>query len=178
MGCRTRVFENRFGPKTSIARGNLSFTTINIVRIAIECMGIENAEDRIQAFFHKLDSVLDIAAKQLCERFDFQKTALKKQFPLLMGALWMGSENLKDNDTIESVINQGTLGIGFIGLAECLIALVGKHHGESEEAQELGLRIVTYMRDKANEYSERFKHNFSVLATPAEGLSGPSYLCT
>ena len=172
MGCRTRVFENRFGPKTSIARGNLSFTTINIVRIAIECMGIENAEDRIQAFFHKLDSVLDIAAKQLCERFDFQKTALKKQFPLLMGALWMGSENLKDNDTIESVINQGTLGIGFIGLAECLIALVGKHHGESEEAQELGLRIVTYMRDKANEYSERFKHNFSVLATPAEGLSG------
>lgn len=89
-----------------------------------------------------------------------------------MGALWNGSENLEENDTIESVINQGTLGIGFIGLAEALIALIGKHHGESDEAQELGLRIVTYMRDKANEYSEKFKHNFSVIATPAEGLSG------
>ena len=116
--------------------------------------------------------MLDITAKQLCERYNFQKTALKKQFPLLMGALWLGSENLKDDDTIESVINQGTLGIGFIGLAETLIALIGKHHGESEEAQQLGLRIITYMRDKVNEYSEKFQHNFSVLATPAEGLAG------
>jgi len=172
MGCRTRVFENRFGPKTSVGRGNLSFTTLNLVRLGIECMDIENQEDRIQAFFEKLDGVLGIAAKQLNERYNFQKTALKKQFPLLMGALWIGSENLKEDDTIEAVINQGTLGIGFIGLAECLIALVGKHHGESAEAQELGLRIITYMRDKANEYSEKFKHNFSVLATPAEGLSG------
>ncbi|MGM9747585.1 MAG: anaerobic ribonucleoside triphosphate reductase [Candidatus Cryptobacteroides sp.] len=172
MGCRTRVFENRFGPKTSIGRGNLSFTTINIVRLAIECMDIEDKNDRIATFFHKLDWALDITAKQLCERFNFQKTALKKQFPLLMGALWIGSENLGENDSIESVINQGTLGIGFIGLAEALIALTGKHHGESPEAQELGLRIVTYMRDKANEYSEKFQHNFSVLATPAEGLSG------
>ena len=172
MGCRTRVFENRFGPKTSIARGNLSFTTINIVRLAIECMGIEDKQERIGKFFEKLDWAMNISAKQLCERFNFQKTALKKQFPLLMGALWLGCENLKENDSIEAVINQGTLGIGFIGLAEALIALVGKHHGESEEAQELGLRIVTYMRDKANEFSERFQHNFSVLATPAEGLSG------
>ncbi|MCQ2115354.1 MAG: anaerobic ribonucleoside triphosphate reductase [Bacteroidales bacterium] len=172
MGCRTRVFENRFGPKTSVGRGNLSFTTLNLVRLAIECRDIESQEDRIQAYFHKLDSVLDIAAKQLCERFEFQKTAMKKQFPLLMSSLWIGSENLKDDDTIESVINQGTLGIGFIGLAEALVALTGKHHGESEESQELGLRIVTYMRDKANEYSEKFKHNFSILATPAEGLSG------
>ena len=172
MGCRTRVFENRFGPKTSIARGNLSFTTINIVRIAIECMSIEDKNERIAKFFHKLDWALDITAKQLCERFNFQKTALKKQFPLLMGALWIGCEKLQENDSIEPVINQGTLGIGFIGLAEALIALIGKHHGESEEAQELGLRIVTYMRDKANEYSEKFQHNFSVLATPAEGLSG------
>ena len=172
MGCRTRVFENRFGPKTSIARGNLSFTTINIVRIAIECMSIEDKNERIAKFFHKLDWALDITAKQLCERFNFQKTALKKQFPLLMGALWLGCEKLQVNDSIEPVINQGTLGIGFIGLAEALIALIGKHHGESEEAQELGLRIVTYMRDKANEYSEKFQHNFSVLATPAEGLSG------
>lgn len=172
MGCRTRVFENRFGPKTSIARGNLSFTTINIVRLAIECMDIKDRQERIGTFFKKLDTVLDLTAKQLCERFDFQKTALKKQFPLLMGALWLDCEKLNDTDSIESVINHGTLGIGFIGLAETLIALTGKHHGESAEAQELGLRIVTYMRDKANEYSEKFQHNFSVLATPAEGLSG------
>ena len=172
MGCRTRVFENRFGPKTSIGRGNLSFTTINIVKLAIECMGIENQEDRIHEFFQKLDWALEIAAKQLNERFNFQKTALKKQFPLLMGALWLDSEKLDDNDTIEAVINHGTLGIGFIGLAETLIALVGKHHGESPEAQELGLRIVTFMRSKVNKFSETYRHNFSVLATPAEGLAG------
>ena len=172
MGCRTRVFENRFGPKTSIGRGNLSFTTINIVKLAIECMGIENQEDRIHEFFQKLDWALEIAAKQLNERFNFQKTALKKQFPLLMGALWLDSEKLADNDTIEAVINHGTLGIGFIGLAETLIALVGKHHGESSEAQELGLRIVTFMRSKVNKFSETYRHNFSVLATPAEGLAG------
>ena len=172
MGCRTRVFENRFGEKTSIARGNLSFSTINIVRLAIECMSIENQTQRIENFFAKLDELLEITAKQLCDRYEFQKTALAKQFPLLMSALWSGCENLKPNDTVGRVINQGTLGIGFIGLAECLIALVGKHHGESEEAQALGLRIVTYMRDRANEFSERYQHNFSVLATPAEGLSG------
>ena len=172
MGCRTRVFENRFGEKTSIARGNLSFSTINIVRLAIECMEIEDKQLRIDRFFAKLDELLEITAKQLCDRFEFQKTALAKQFPLLMSALWSGSENLKPEDTIERVINQGTLGIGFIGLAECLIALVGKHHGESEEAQELGLKIVRYMRDGVVEFSERYQHNFSVLATPAEGLSG------
>ncbi len=172
MGCRTRVFENRFGEKTSIARGNLSFSTINIVRLAIECMDIEDKQSRIDRFFAKLDEILEITAKQLCDRYEFQKTALAKQFPLLMSALWSGSENLKPEDTIERVINQGTLGIGFIGLAECLIALVGKHHGESEEAQELGLQIVRYMRDRVVEFSERYQHNFSVLATPAEGLSG------
>ena len=172
MGCRTRVFENRFGPKTSIGRGNLSFTTINIVKLAIECMGIEDKEARIGKFFEKLDWALEISARQLDERFQFQKTALKKQFPLLMNGLWLGSGKLDDNDTIESVINQGTLGIGFIGLAECLIALTGKHHGESPESQELGLRIVGYMKDKINGFSERYQHNYSVLATPAEGLSG------
>ena len=172
MGCRTRVFENRFGPKTSIGRGNLSFTTINIVKLAIECMNIPDQEDRIHEFFHRLDWALDIAAKQLNERFNFQKTALKKQFPLLMGALWLDSEKLGENDTIEAVINHGTLGIGFIGLAETLIALCGKHHGESTEAQQLGLRIVTFMKDKVGEFCEKYRHNFSVLATPAEGLSG------
>ena len=172
MGCRTRVFENRFGEKTSIARGNLSFSTINIVRLAIECMNIEDKNYRIERFLSKLDELLEITAKQLCDRYDFQKTALRKQFPLLMSSLWMGCEKLGPNDMVGSVINQGTLGIGFLGLAECLIALTGKHHGESEEAQALGLRIVTYMRDRANEFSERYHHNFSVLATPAEGLSG------
>lgn len=172
MGCRTRVFENRYGDKTSIGRGNLSFSTVNIVRIAIEQMSIQNKEERIARFFEKLDEVLDITARQLDERFNFQKTALTKQFPLVMSALWNGSENLGPNDTIESVINQGTLGIGFIGLAECLIALVGKHHGESDEAQQLGLRIVKHMRSRVNEYCEKYAHNYSVLATPAEGLSG------
>ena len=172
MGCRTRVFENRFGDKTSVGRGNLSFTTINIVRLAIECMSIENKEERINAFFAKLDHMLELAAKQLDERFQFQKTAYAKQFPLLMTKLWNGCEQLDPCDTIESVINQGTLGIGFIGLAECLKALVGHHHGESAEAQELGVRIVTYMRDRANDFSEKYQHNYSILATPAEGLSG------
>lgn len=172
MGCRTRVFENRFGPKTSVGRGNLSFSTINIVRLAIECMGIESETERLNAFFAKLDNLLDITARQLDERYQFQKTALAKQFPLLMRYLWIGAEKLSPEETIESVINQGTLGIGFIGLAECLKALVGEHHGESRKAQELGLRIVTYMRDRAGEFSEKYHHNYSILATPAEGLSG------
>ena len=172
MGCRTRVFENRFGEKTSIGRGNISFSTINIVRLALECREIENKESRINAFMAKLDELMILTARQLHERFNFQKTARAKQFPLLMSTLWNGSENLKPNDTIESVINQGTLGIGFIGLAECLIALIGKHHGESDEAQELGLKIIGYMRDRVNEFSEEYHHNYSILATPAEGLSG------
>ncbi len=172
MGCRTRVFEDRWGEKTSVARGNLSFTTINIVKLAIECMKVENKQERINIFFAKLDNILDITAKQLDERFQFQKTAMAKQFPLLMQYLWTGANKLKPEESIESVINHGTLGIGFIGLAECLVALIGKHHGESEEAQELGLKIVTYMRDRANGYSEKYHHNYSILATPAEGLSG------
>ena len=172
MGCRTRVYGNKFGPKTSIGRGNLSFTTINIVRIAIETMNIKDKEDRIAAFFKKLDWALEISAKQLNERFEFQKTALKKQFPLLMNGLWLGSDKLEDCDTIESVINQGTLAIGFIGLAETLIALVGKHHGESDEAQELGLRIIKHMSEKVEGFSETYQHNFSFFATPAEGLAG------
>jgi len=178
MGCRTRVFENRFGPKTSIGRGNLSFTTINIVKLAIESMlevkgeEQEAKEQRVSRFFAKLDNMLEVAARQLDERFQFQKTAFVKQFPLLMKSLWIGADKLGSNDRVESVINQGTLGIGFIGLAECLVALIGKHHGESEEAQELGLRIVTYMRDRINDFCERYHHNYSVLATPAEGLAG------
>lgn len=172
MGCRTRVFENRFGPKTSIGRGNLSFTTINIVRIAIECMNFVDQDERVAKFFSRLDEIMDITAQQLNERMEFQSQALAKQFPLLMSALWIGSENLKPTDTIASVINQGTLGIGFIGLAECLVALTGKHHGESEASQKLGVEIITHMRNRANEYCEKYKHNYSILATPAEGLAG------
>ena len=173
MGCRTRVYGNKFGPKTSIGRGNLSFTTINIVKLAIEAMNEQTDKDkRLQVFFQKLDWALDIAARQLNERFEFQKTALKKQFPLLMAGLWLGSEKLEENDPIEPVLNQGTLSIGFIGLAECLIALIGKHHGESEEAQELGLRLISHMAEKINGFAETFQHNFTFLATPAEGLSG------
>ena len=147
MGCRTRVFEDRFGEKTSIGRGNLSFSTINIVKLAIECMSIEKQEERINAFFAKLDNLLEVTAQQLDERFQFQKTALAKQFQLLMSRLWVDAENLKPNDTIESVINHGTL-------------------------QELGLKIVTYMRDRVLEFSQRYQHNYSILATPAEGLAG------
>ena len=174
MGCRTRVFENRFGEKTSIGRGNLSFSTINIVRLAIECRQVKDEADRIALFFSKLDQMLELTARQLHERLEFQKTAFAKQFPLLMSSLWIGCEKLKSNDTIASVINQGTLGIGFIGLAECLVALTGKHHGESETSQQLGLKIVTYMRDRANQCSEQCQHNYRTLAPPAEGLSGRS----
>ena len=172
MGCRTRVFENRFGKKTSIGRGNLSFSTINLVRIALECRNIENEKERIDCFYSKLNQILDLTALQLHRRFEFQKTAAPKQFPLLMSVLWEGCEQVKDENTIEKVINQGTLGIGFIGLAEALVALVGKHHGEDEQAQKLGLEIITYMRDRVSEFSEKYQHNYSVLATPAEGLAG------
>ena len=172
MGCRTRVFENRFGPRTSIGRGNLSFSTINIVKLALECMGEKDQQKRVDMFMAKLDNMLEITAKQLDDRFQFQKTAFAKQFPLLMQNLWIGADKLKPMDTIESVINQGTLGIGFIGLAECLVALTGKHHGESEESQALGLKIVSYMCERINDFCERYHHNYSVLATPAEGLSG------
>ena len=172
MGCRTRVFENRYGEKTSVGRGNLSFTTVNLVRLAIECMPVQDREERLALFFRKLDNVLEIAARQLNDRFNFQKTALAKQFPLLMSKLWNGGEKLGPEDTIEPVINQGTLGIGFIGLAECLIALTGKHHGESDDSQALGLRIVSHMRSRVNDFCEQYGHNYSVLATPAEGLSG------
>ncbi|GHT20297.1 anaerobic ribonucleoside triphosphate reductase [Bacteroidia bacterium] len=172
MGCRTRVFENRFGKKTSIGRGNLSFSTLNLVRIAIECRQIIDEPERITAFFRKLDNILDLVALQLHKRYEFQKTALAKQFPLLMSVLWEGCGSLKPDDTIESVINQGTLGIGFIGLAEALVALKGKHHGEDELSQALGLQIVNHIRNRITEFCDTYQHNYSVLATPAEGLAG------
>lgn len=172
MGCRTRVYGNLFGPKTSVGRGNLSFTTVNIVKLAIECMNIKDKEERIATFFKKFDEALDVAAKQLNERFNFQATGVAKQFPMLMNGMWLGSENLKPDDPVGPVLNQGTLSMGFIGLAECLIALIGKHHGESEEAQQLGLSIVAHMRERVDGYSQQYQHNYTLLATPAEGLAG------
>lgn len=164
--CRTRVYENLNGPKTSIGRGNLSFTTINLVKIALE------SKNDIDEFFSLLRYYVWLCVQQLKERYDFQKTALKKQFPLLMSGMWNGSEELNYNDTVEKVISQGTLGVGFIGLAEALIVLTGKHHGESEEAQKLGLDIVGFINDNIKAAKAETHLNYAVLATPAEGLSG------
>ena len=185
MGCRTRVFENRFGPKTSIGRGNLSFSTLNLPGLAVETMrecgapvgsGVVNGDgafsEEISLFFRKLGKLLDVTALQLHQRFEFQAGAMAKQFPMLMSGMWIGSEGLRPTDYVRPVLNQGTLGIGFIGLAECLIALVGKHHAESEEAQALGLRIIEFFNDHVEQYCKKYQHNYSVLATPAEGLSG------
>lgn len=165
MGCRTRVYENLNGPKTSIGRGNLSFTTINLVKIALECKDPNK-------YLENLTKYVKLAIKQLKERYDFQKTALKKQFPLLMSGMWNGSEKLNIDDTVESIISQGTLGVGFIGLAEALIVLTGKHHGESESSQALGLRIIAFIKHLVDIAKQESGLNYAVLATPAEGLAG------
>ena len=193
MGCRTRVFENRHGEKTSVGRGNLSFTTINLPKIAIESalkaqdkigkkfdLGIGSSEHMPdlyrkavkRIFMNELEKYTSIAAQQLYERYQFQSTAIAKQFPLLMEGMWLESEKLKPNDSVAEVLKHGTLSIGFIGLAECLIALIGKHHGEDEEAQKLGLEIINEMWDLTKEFSEKYNLNYSIIATPAEGLSG------
>ena len=193
MGCRTRVFENRHGEKTSVGRGNLSFTTINLPGLAIESaleaqektglkfdLGRGSDEKMTEKykktvkkiFMDKLEEYANITAKQLYERYRFQCTAIAKQFPLLMAGMWEGSERLGPTDSVEPVLKQGTLGIGFIGLAECLTALIGKHHAETEEAQKFGLEIVGRLKELAGEYSDKYDLNYSVLATPAEGLSG------
>lgn len=172
MGCRTRVFEDRFGDSQSVGRGNLSFSTVNLPGLALSVMDIADENDRLKAFFEKLTYAIDITGKQLYERYEFQCTALTKQFPLLMSGMWVGSENLKPDDEVREVLKHGTLGVGFIGLAECLIALCGHHHGESAEAHKLGLKIITFMRDKTKELSDKYDLNYSVFSTPAEGLSG------
>lgn len=172
MGCRTRVFEDRHGEKTSVGRGNLSFSTINLPGIALSVSSIQNKEERIEAFFEELADALEVTSHQLMDRYEFQCTAKAKQFPLLMQGLWIGSENLKPDDEVRPVLKHGTLGIGFIGLAECLVSLIGSHHGESEDAQKLGLEIIDFMYNRSKEYSAQYDMNFSVLATPAEGLSG------
>lgn len=177
MGCRTRVFSSIFPESDGIVtgRGNLSFTTINLVRLGIK-HGIALAERKKAdwtAFYKELDELMDLCAEQLLERFEFQANQHVRNFPFLMGqGNWFGSEKLSPNDKLRDVIKHGTLSIGFIGLAETLVAMTGKHHGESEESRELGLDIITHMRNRADDYSKKYKLNFSLLATPAEGLSG------
>lgn len=177
MGCRTRVFSSVFPESDGIVtgRGNLSFTTVNLVRIGIK-HGIalkERKEADWDAFYTELDEKMDLVRDELLERFEFQANQHVRNFPFLMGqGNWFGSEKLGWNDKLRDVIKHGTLSIGFIGLAETLVAMVGKHHGEDEDARELGLDIVTHMREKCDEYCKKHKLNFSLLATPAEGIAG------
>ena len=193
MGCRTRVFANRHGEKTSVARGNLSFTTVNLVRLAIEAAKETQANLNIEfelghgsekfmtekykkevkkLFLKKLEKYTEVAARQLYDRYKFQCTAVAKQFPLLMSGLWQDSEKLKPTDKVEEVLKHGTLSIGFIGLAECLTVLTGRHHAESEESQKFGIEIISQMRRDCDSYADRYDLNYTLLATPAEGLSG------
>lgn len=166
MGCRTRVFEDRHGEKTPVGRGNLSFTTVNLVRLALE-----SGKD-LGRFYELLEKYVDVAVRQLYVRFDFQSTGVKRKFPMLMSGLWTGSERLDNDMSIYEVIKHGTLSVGFIGLAECLTYLTGHHHGESTEAQVLGLEIVLRMSNRCKLWADAYDLNISLLATPAEGLSG------
>jgi ribonucleoside-triphosphate reductase len=173
MGCRTRVIGNVCGPEIVTGRGNLSFTSINLPSLGIKHGVVSNPKADIDGFFKELDEKLDLVIGQLLQRFDLQGKKRVKNFPFLMGqGVWLGSEKLGFNDTLQDVIRQGTLTVGFIGLAECLKALIGEHHGESEDAQKLGLEIIGHMRKRMDEASQKYQLNFSVIATPAEGLSG------
>ena len=169
MGCRTRVIANVHDPEreTTYGRGNLSFTSINLPRIAIRSHG------DIDWFFEDLDRKIDMVIDQLLARFRFQCQKTVRNYPFLMGqGIWMDSDNLDPDDSVAEVLKHGTLTCGFIGLAECLKALTGKHHGECDEAQNLGLDIIRHMRERMDEASQKYKLNFSLIATPAEGLSG------
>ncbi|MCR5174810.1 MAG: anaerobic ribonucleoside triphosphate reductase [Oscillospiraceae bacterium] len=169
MGCRTRVIGNVYDPTREICngRGNLSFTSINLPRLAIKAKG------DLDRFFEDLDHMLDLCVDQLLERFEIQCRKHVYNYPFLMGqGVWIDSEKLDWNDEVREVLKHGTLSVGFIGLAETLKCLIGEHHGESERAQQLGLEIISHMRRRMDEESERRGLNFSLLATPAEGLSG------
>ncbi|MBR3269882.1 anaerobic ribonucleoside triphosphate reductase [Candidatus Saccharibacteria bacterium] len=177
MGCRTRVFASVFPESDGIVtgRGNCSFTTINLVRIGIKhgiCLK-ERKEADWDGFYKELDEKMDLVKDELLERFEFQANQHVRNFPFLMGqGNWFGSEKLGWNDTLRDVIKHGTLSIGFIGLAETLVAMIGKHHGEDEDARELGLDIITHMRERCDDYCKKYHLNFSLLATPAEGIAG------
>ena len=169
MGCRTRVIGNAYDPTREIVtgRGNLSFTSINLPRLAIKANG------DIDKFFTLLNNMMDLTIEQLTDRFAIQCQKKVRNYPFLMGqGVWLDSEGLGPDDSVAEVLKHGTLSVGFIGLAETLKALIGKHHGESAEAQELGLKIIQTMRDRTDLESKKTGLNFSVLATPAEGLSG------
>ena len=173
MGCRTRVMSNVCGKNEVSGRGNLSFTTINLPRLGIEHGIIKNDKTDIDGFFKDLDNKIALVIDELLERMEIQGNRKVKNFPFLMGqGIWRDSDKLNYDDKLDEVIKQGTLTLGFIGLAECLIGLIGKHHGESEEAQELGLKIISHMRKRMDEATDKYKLNFSLIATPAEGLSG------
>ncbi|MCL1849445.1 MAG: anaerobic ribonucleoside-triphosphate reductase [Clostridiales bacterium] len=167
MGCRTRVISDVHGMNVTNGRGNLSFTTINLPRLAIR------SERNLAVFWKNLDEAADLVIKQLLNRYEVQKNLKMKDFPFLMGQhLYVDSEDLQPNDPVEKAIRHGTLSMGFIGLAECLKALVDQHHGESDGAQALGLSIISHLRVRCDEASKQYGLNFSLLATPAEGLSG------
>ena len=175
MGCRTRVMGNVVDPDKQItpSRGNLSFTSINLPRLGIKHGIVKNEETDLNGFYEELDEKMDLVKDQLLERFEIQCNKRVYNFPFLLGqGVWIDSERLKPTDRLRRVLKHGTLSIGFIGLAECLKALIGKHHGEDEDAYKLGLEIITHMRNKCDEYSGRYHLNFTLLATPAEGLSG------
>ena len=176
MGCRTRVLGNYVDPNKAVTagRGNLSFTSINLPRLGIK-HGIVNGEKvaDMKGFYEELEEKLELVRDQLLERFEIQCNKRIYNFPFLLGqGVWLDSEKLKPGDKLRKIYKHGTLSVGFIGLAECLKALTGKHHGESEESQKLGLEIIGFMRKKMDEYSEKYNLNFTLLATPAEGLSG------
>ncbi len=169
MGCRTRVIGNVYDPSREICngRGNLSFTSINLPRLAIKSKG------DLQMFFEELDHKLDLTVAQLLERFEIQCRKHVYNYPFLMGqGVWIDSEKLNWNDEVREVLKHGTLTVGFIGLAETLTALIGEHHGQSEKAQNLGLEIISHMRARMDQESQKRGLNFSLIATPAEGLSG------
>ena len=175
MGCRTRVLGNHVDPEKAVTpgRGNLSFTSINLPRIGIKHGLPQNEKTDLDAFYQELEEKMELVKDQLLERFEIQCSKHVYNFPFVYGqGVWLNSENLKPNDRLRKILKHGTLSIGFIGLAECLKALIGKHHGESEEAQKLGLEIISFMRKKCDEYSDKYNLNFTLLATPAEGLSG------
>jgi len=169
MGCRTRVMGNVYDPKREVTcgRGNLSFTSINLPRIAIEAKG------DVDKFYEGLDEITELVIRQLLHRFKVQCSKLGRNYPFLMGqGVWLDSEKLGPDDSVAEVLKHGTLSMGFIGLAECLKSLIGKHHGESDKAQKLGLEIIGHMRKRMDDESARTHLNFTLLATPAEGLSG------
>ena len=169
MGCRTRVMGNVYDPSREITygRGNLSFTSINLPRLAIESKG------DIKKFYSSLDEMLDLVTTQLLDRFEIQKAKHVYNYPFLMGqGIWLDSDKLNPTDSVGEVLKHGSLTYGFIGLAETLVALTGKHHGQSQKSWKLGYEIVKHMRDYADKKSQEYKLNFTVIATPAEGLSG------